>query len=100
LTINAILTIYSIRAVHKRMKRDAIDTFGFQPRRKLTLSEIVRRLKAHKIIEPCPSKSTLMKLCENGTLETVGGKPTSLGWLVYEDSLNRWLKSLDEVSTD
>jgi hypothetical protein len=79
------------------MSKDPQTLFGFNPRKKLTLSEIVRRIKAYGIIEPCPSKSTLMKLCESGVLESVGGRPTSLGWLVYEDSFNEWLRSLDSA---
>jgi hypothetical protein len=65
-------------------------------RTKLRLGEIDRLIRAHKIIVPPPSRPTLVKLCENGTFETVGGRPTSFGWLVYEDSFWNWVRKLDE----
>ncbi|MBK9155414.1 MAG: hypothetical protein IPM25_14575 [Chloracidobacterium sp.] len=44
---------------------------------------------------PPPSRQTLIKLCEDGTLETAGDRPTPMGWLVFEDSFLAWLKKLD-----
>ena len=63
---------------------------------KLRISEVLRLIKQHKVIVPPPSRQTLMKLCEDGTLETSGGRPTSLGWLIYEDSFWKWIRSFDE----
>ncbi len=71
-------------------------TLDFQPRTKMRLSEIERLIKKHRIIIPPPSRQTLIKLCEDGTFETVGGGPTAIGWLVFEDSFIRWARSLDE----
>jgi hypothetical protein len=67
-----------------------------KPRTKLRLGEIERLIKEHKIIVPPPSRPTLVKLCENGTFETVGSRATSLGWLVYEDSFWKWVREMDE----
>lgn len=58
----------------------------------LRLSEIERFIKKHRILVPPPSRPKLIGLCESGTFETVGNKPTSFGWLVYEDSFLRWVK--------
>ena len=72
-------------------------SFIFQPRVKMRLSEIERLIKKHRIIVPPPSRQTLIKLCEDGTLETAGGGPTVIGWLVFEDSFHEWLRRLDRV---
>ena len=72
-------------------------TLEFVPRPKLRLSEIERLIKEHRIIIPPPSRQTLVRMCEAGTFETVGARPTSAGWLVFEDSFLKWLKSLDEI---
>ncbi len=71
-------------------------TCDFQPRPKIRLSEIERLIKKHRIIVPPPSRQTLIKLCEDGTFETAGTKPSVIGWLVFEDSFFRWANSLDE----
>jgi hypothetical protein len=34
-------------------------------------------------------------MCEDGTFETAGSTPTSVGWLVYEESFLEWVKGLD-----
>ncbi len=70
-------------------------TFEFSPRVKIRLSEIERLIKKHRIIVPPPSRQTLIKLCEDGTLETAGSGPTLIGWLVFEDSFHAWLRKLD-----
>jgi hypothetical protein len=72
-------------------------TFEFRPRVKMRLSEIERLIKKHRIIVPPPSRQTLIKLCEDGTLETVGDRPSPMGWLVFEDSFLEWLKKMDCV---
>ena len=77
---------------HSRSKQP----FDFRPRVKMRLSEIERLIRKHRIIVPPLSRQYLIKLCEDGTLETVGTRPTPVGWLVYEDSFHRWLRSLDE----
>ena len=71
-------------------------TLDFQPRPKIRLSEIERLIRKHRIIVPPPSRQTLIKLCEDGTFETAGTKPSVIGWLVFEDSFFRWANSLDE----
>lgn len=63
-------------------------------RRTIRLAEVERLLKEHRIIVPPLSRPTLVKLCQDGTLETSGGAPTKVGWLVYEDSFWEWVKSL------
>jgi hypothetical protein len=64
-------------------------------RTKVRLSEIERILRKERYIVPPPSRTMLLGLIEDGTFETAGDSPTSLGWLVYEDSFRRWLRSLD-----
>lgn len=68
------------------------------PRPKLRLSEIERLIKKHRIIVPPLSRATLVNFCEDGTFETAGMRPASVGWLVYEDSFWRWVTSLDGAS--
>lgn len=65
-------------------------------RAKLRLSEVERLIKTHRIIVPPLSRATLVGFCEDGTFETAGSQPTSLGWLVYEDSFWKWAQSFDE----
>jgi hypothetical protein len=80
---------------------DGQNVFDFVPRTKLKLSEIQERIRKHRIIVPCPSKQTLIAMCEDGTFESAGKDanghpaPTRFGWLVYEDSFFRWARSLD-----
>jgi hypothetical protein len=71
-------------------------TLDIKIRAKLRLSEVERLIKKHRIIVPPLSRPTLVSFCEDGTFETAGSQPTSLGWLVYEDSFWKWAKSLDE----
>ncbi len=78
------------------MKRNTVkQTLDFEPRTKMRLSEIERMIRVHRIIVPPPSRQTLIKLCEEGTFETVGQAPTPMGWLVFEDSFMRWARSMD-----
>ena len=77
-------------------KEQVKQPFQFRPRVKMRLSEIERIIKKHRIIVPPPSRQTLIKLCEDGTLETAGDRPTVMGWLVFEDSFLAWLRKLDE----
>lgn len=64
-------------------------------RAKMRLSEIQRVIRKERILVPPPSRTALLGLIEDGTLETAGDAPTRFGWLVYEDSFWRWVKSLD-----
>ena len=61
-------------------------------RTKLRLGEVERLIKKHRIVVPCLSRQTLQNMCEDGTFETAGDRPTRLGWLVYEDSFWKWAK--------
>ena len=65
-------------------------------RTKLRLGEVERLIKKHRIVVPCLSRQTLQNMCEDGTFETAGDKPTRLGWLVYEDSFWKWAKDADD----
>jgi len=60
----------------------------------LRLSEIERLIKERRILTPVPSRPSLIRLIEDGILESVGGRPTSYGWLVYEDSFHKWVAGL------
>lgn len=68
--------------------------FGFAPRPKLRLAEIEDIITKHRIIVPCPSRQTLINWIEEGYME--GRLIGTLGWIVYEDSFIRWVKSLEE----
>ncbi|MEP7213497.1 MAG: hypothetical protein ABI791_10495 [Acidobacteriota bacterium] len=70
----------------------SLDTIS---RTKLRLTEIERLIKKHRIIVPPLSRSTLVNMCEDGTFETAGTRPTTIGWLVFEDSFWKWVKDLD-----
>jgi len=65
------------------------------PRARLRLTEVERLIKKHRIIVPPLSRSTLVHMCEDGTFETAGTRPTNIGWLVFEDSFWKWVASLD-----
>lgn len=81
----------TLRIMEQQIKRSS----GFKPRVKMRLSEIERVIKKHRIIIPPPSRQMLIRLCEDGTLETAGDRPTPMGWLVFEDSFLMWLRRLD-----
>lgn len=69
--------------------------FDIKPRTKLRLSEVERLIRIHRIIIPPLSRATLVNMCEDGTFETAGAGPTSIGWLVYEESFKNWVRALD-----
>lgn len=73
----------------------ANNVLNFVPRPKWKLSEVERQIRKHQIIVPCPSRQTLIGMCEEGIFETVGEEPTTLGWLVYADSFWKWARALD-----
>ena len=66
-----------------------------QVRTKIRLAEVERLIRRHRIIIPPLSRTTLIRMCEDGTFETAGGGATNLGWLVYEDSFVKWVEDLD-----
>lgn len=66
--------------------------FGFAPKPKLRLAKIEELIEQHRIVDPPPSRQTLIRWIEDGTLK---GKLTQLGWIVYEDSFIEWVRSLE-----
>lgn len=74
---------------------DIKQTLDFTPRPKIRLGEVERLIKRHRIIVPPPSRQTLVRMCEDGTFETAGNGPSSIGWLVFEDSFQKWAKEMD-----
>src|SRR5688572_10795351 len=78
-----------------KMEMNQLQQTLYTVRTKLRLGEVERLIRKHKIIVPPLSRPTLQKMCEDGTFETAGDGPTSLGWLVYEDSFWKWVRSLD-----
>lgn len=65
------------------------------PRPKLRLSEIERLIRVHRIITPPPSRRALIALCDDGTFEAIKKEGKNSIWLVYEDSLLKWINELD-----
>ena len=72
-----------------------MDDNAIRPR--LRLGEVERLIKKHRIIVPPLSRQTLQHMCEDGTFETAGNKPTRLGWLVYEDSFWKWAREMESA---
>lgn len=64
--------------------------FGVTVRPRLLLSEVERLIRVHRILVPCPSRQTLIRMCEDGTFETPDPTPGRRGWMVYEDSFWSW----------
>lgn len=64
-------------------------------RTKLRISEVDRLIKKHKIIVPAPTRRTLHNMCEDGRFETAANPPGRIGWLIYEESFWKWVRSLD-----
>lgn len=71
---------------------------NFRPRPRLRLSEIERIIRQTRIIVPCPSRQTLIRMCEQGTLETPTGTSGPSGWEVYEDSFWKWAGYIPETA--
>lgn len=69
--------------------------FGFATRPCLRLSRIEEILQQTKIVDPVPSRQTLINLIEDGTLD---GKKLSLGYVVYEDSFKTWVRSFQPAA--
>ncbi|MET0646395.1 MAG: hypothetical protein ABW208_07215 [Pyrinomonadaceae bacterium] len=72
------------------MKNVRTYDFGFTVRPALRLREIELILRRTRVITPVPSRPTLIGLIECGKLE---GRKLSHGWMVYEDSFKKWVKS-------
>ena len=70
-------------------------SYNIKIRPKLRLSEVERLIKTLRIIIPAPTRHTLIKMCEDGTFETLGNKPTNVGWLVFEDSFLKWAEKMN-----
>lgn len=64
--------------------------FGFATRPCLRLSRIEEILQQTKIVDPVPSRKTLIRALEQGLLD---GKKMKSGWIVYEDSFKVWVRS-------
>jgi hypothetical protein len=64
--------------------------FGFKTEPCLRLQRIEEILRQQRIFDPAPSRPTLIKLIEDGTLE---GLLTSVGYVVYEYSFKAWVRS-------
>ena len=73
-------------------------TLDLSPRTKLRIAEIDRLIRKHRIIVPPLSRRALTAMCEDGTFDTVGNAPKKMGWLVFEDSFLKWVKSLEAGS--
>ncbi len=56
----------------------------------MRLREIEEILKQTRVLQPVPSRPTLIALIEDGTLE---GTKLARVWVVYEDSFHKWVKS-------
>jgi hypothetical protein len=67
--------------------------FDFAPRPLLRLSEIEQIMRQYRVMRTPPSRNTLIEMCEEGTLE---GTKTRFGWMVYEDSFEGWVRSLQQ----
>ena len=73
------------------MQQTLFYDFGTQIKPQLRLSRIEEILRRTRVIDPIPSRTTLISLCESGTLD---GECTSFGWLVTEESFKAWVRSL------
>ena len=60
---------------------------GINIRPRLRLSEVERLIKRHRIVMPCPSRQTLIRMCEDGTYDA---KLVRGFWEVFEDSFWNW----------
>lgn len=67
--------------------------FSFMPRTQLRLSEIEEIIRDHRIMRTIPSRDTLIALCEDGTFEA---QKSRFGWLVFEDSFEKWVVDLQQ----
>ena len=68
--------------------------FDFPIRPVLRLGRIEQILRERQIIDPIPSRSSLIKWITIGKLE---GHLTHVGWVVFKDSFFSWIKSITGV---
>jgi len=64
--------------------------FGFATRPSLRLSRVEEILRQTRIIDPIPSRRTLIRLIESGKL---AGIKHGRSYIVYEDSFKSWVRS-------
>lgn len=74
---------------------DSQTRFAFAPRPKLKLAEIERLIRKHRIVVPCPSRQTLIAMCEDGRLESAHRRDEKSPWLVFEESFLRWVRDME-----
>lgn len=68
---------------------DTLETSRSKIRTRLALGEVERLITKYNIVIPCPSRQTLIRMCEDGTFETPSNRRRSF-WTVYEDSFWSW----------
>ncbi len=66
--------------------------FGFRHRPAMLLSRMEEILRQTRVIDPVPSRKTLIRYLEEGT-QLEGRKNGAGYWLVYEDSFRAWVRS-------
>ena len=66
--------------------------FGFEVRPRLRLTRVEDILKQTKVVDPIPSRRTLIRYLEEGKI-LQGGQDDSGYWFVFEDSFKRWVRS-------
>lgn len=67
--------------------------FDFAPRTMLRLEEIEEIIREYRIMRTPPSRDALIAMCQDGTLEA---NKTRFGYLVFEDSFDGWVRSLQQ----
>lgn len=66
--------------------------FGFNTRPTLTLCIVEDVIQENRLMNPVPSRMTLIRWVESGILE---GKKTPTGiWIVYQDSFENFVRNL------
>lgn len=71
--------------------------FGFTPQPAMRLSRILQVLAQTRVIEPVPSRPTLIRLIEQGTLKA---RLVGNAYLVETKSFNDWVKSFHPEEYD
>lgn len=71
--------------------------FGFAIDPAMRLSEIETILRVQRVLVPVPSRDSLIKLCEEGTLKGFqeGGRGD---WWVYESSFIAWVRGFQPAA--
>jgi hypothetical protein len=67
--------------------------FDFATRTMLRLSDIEQILRDYRIMRTPPSRNTLIEMCEEGVFEA---KKTRFGWMVFEESFDEWVMTLQQ----